>query len=304
MKRALILGGAGFIGSHVGLRLVDEGWLVRLFDIGFTMKAEKQGIELFQGNFFNSNDLDRALEGVKRVYHFVSTTVPSTSKENMEVEVETNLLGSVRLLERMRFLGVSEIVYPSSGGTIYGNVKKVPITEEDKTRPTCSYGFGKLLIENTIRYYSNNYGLQYQILRISNPYGDVKKVNRRQGVIDAFLMNVRNGQSLTIWGTGENVRDFIYIKDLVDATVALDKYGQWNEIYNIGTGKGASVRQIIEIIKEVTGIQVDCTYTENEYSGLSRNVLDISKIQEHVNWSPRYELAEGVKEVWKNLMDH
>lgn len=303
MKRALILGGAGFIGSNLGMRLIHEGWQIRLFDINFSLDrfkglADQYSLQLYRGDFFDSMDLTESLKGISRVYHFISTTVPSTSKENLEVEVETNLLGTVRLLETMRILGIKEIVYPSSGGTVYGNTESNLINEEEKTEPTCTYGLGKLLIEEIIRFYSRNYGLRYQILRISNPYGDNQKIHRRQGVIDAFLANVSSGNPLTVWGTGENVRDFIYIEDVIDAIVALDRDGRWNELYHIGTGRGASVRQIIEIIKEVTGIPLECTYTESEYAGVRRNVLNISKIKKHVGWTPKYEIAEGIREVW------
>ena len=307
MKQALVLGGSGFMGFNLGLRLSNEGWFVRLFDINFPLDRTNylrdiKTIEVCHGNFFNHKDLDEALKGVDRVFHFISTTVPSTSKENLEVEVETNLLGTVRLLELMRNQNVSEIIYPSSGGTVYGQPREELISEEEKTEPECTYGLGKKLIEEIICYYCKNMGFKYRILRISNPYGDFHKANRRQGVIDAFLANVLNEIPLTIWGTGENIRDFIFIEDVIDAIISLDKTEKWNETYNIGTGKGTSVRKIIEFIKEVTNKNVECIYTGNEYSGVSRNVLDISKINNHAGWYPKYEIREGIERTWNNLL--
>jgi UDP-glucose 4-epimerase len=300
--KVLILGANGFMGSHVTSWLAAEGYSLRLFDLAFhkPLRLTTDGeVELVEGNFMNPADVSRALEGVDIVLHFISTTVPATSINNLMVEVETNVTATAKLLDLMAEKNVRFIGLPSSGGTIYGDSSD-DHREEDNVRPSCPYGLGKVLIENLIRFYRDYRDINFQIWRITNPYGDTVRLHKMQGVIDAFLQKLEAGEPLSLWGDGSEVRDFIFIDDLVAAIGTMIESGVKDEVVNIGSGVGSSIRQVVEVIRDVVGhdFSVD---TVDSYAGIKRAVLNIEKINRLTGWQPSYTLEAGIAEAWRRL---
>ena len=177
--KILVLGANGFLGSHVSAWLAAKGYRLRLFDLRFlrAMPWRSKQVETIEGNFMNASDLTAALDGVEVVLHFISTTVPASSIDNVSFEVESNVSACARLLELMVKKGVRFIGLPSSGGTVYGDGES-DHKEDEPLKPSCPYALGKVMEETLIRFFSDNRNVNYQIWRISNPYGDATKLHR------------------------------------------------------------------------------------------------------------------------------
>ena len=302
MGSFVVLGGSGFIGTAVASRLAADGHSVRVVDTRLPAPSEQRpsGIQYQEGNLLNASDLDAAFsDGVQTVLHLVSATVPATSLDNVAVEVEANLLAAVRVLDAMVRRGIKRIGFPSSGGTVYRDGPE-PHHEGERCEPTCPYGLGKLLVEELLRYYAQQRGIEYQIWRISNPYGDRTRRHRMQGVIDAFLHRVRDGEALRVWGDGSAERDFIFIDDLASGLAACLERAPWNEVYNLGTGTASSVRDVLRTIEKVVGRP---PRVENvpSYVGPARSVLDPGKMMRATGWSPGFDLQTGVAAAWFRL---
>jgi UDP-glucose 4-epimerase len=219
------------------------------------------------------------------------------------VEVEANVLAAVRVLDAMARNGVKRIGFPSSGGTVYGDGPD-PHREDERYDPTCPYGLGKVLIEELLRYYAQQRGIEYQIWRISNPYGDRTKRHRMQGVIDAFLHRVRDGETLRVWGDGSAARDFVFIDDLASGLVACLERAPWNEVYNVGTGVATSVADVLRTIETVVGRTLKVERVPS-YVGPARSVLDPRKMMEATAWKPEFPLEAGISAAWTRLCsDH
>lgn len=304
-ERVLVIGGGGFLGRHITRRLVSSGRRVRVFDLRLPSSSpdlEATGlVEYAVGNLANDADLDAALEGVDTVLHLVSTTVPSTSLHSVLVEVEGNVAATARLLDAMVRKGVRRVGYPSSGGTIYG-ASEVAHREDDELRPTCPYGLGKRLIEDMIRFFGAERGLEYQIWRIANPYGDTSKLHTSQGVVDAFLQRIRAGRPIEIWGAGAAVRDFVFVDDAVRAIGLLLEREVWNETVNVGTGIGTSLADVIATIREAVPKSFS-VHHQDAYTGPSHSVLDVSKLRSMTGFSPEFDLRRGIGEAWRRLED-
>jgi UDP-glucose 4-epimerase len=302
MASFVVLGGSGFIGSAVAFRLVADGHAVRVVDTRLPAPTEQRtpGIQYQEGNLLNASDLDSALsDGVDVVLHLVSATVPATSLDNVAVEVEANLLAAVRVLDAMVRKSIRRIGFPSSGGTVYRDGPE-PHREDERCQPTCPYGLGKLLIEELLRYYAQQRGIEYQIWRISNPYGDRTKRHRMQGVIDAFLHRVRDGETLRVWGDGAAERDFIFIDDLASGLAACLERAPWNEVYNLGTGTATSVRDVLRTIENITG-RPPRVESVPSYVGPARSILDPGKLMGATGWSPGFDLQRGIATAWARL---
>ena len=218
--RCLVLGGKGFIGSHLVHRLKELGYTVRIFDLpensGDKNIEIKDGVEIHKGDFLNKFDLATALKGVDYVFHLISTTTPKTSNDNPLYDIQTNLVGSLNLLELVKEMHI-KLIFLSSGGTVYGNSDIYPIPEKQKARPICSYGVCKLSIEKYLYAYNHLYGLDYVVLRASNPYGEKQNPKSIQGAVSVFMHKTLENKKITIWGDGNVARDFLYIDDLIDA---------------------------------------------------------------------------------------
>ncbi len=186
-RRCLVLGGAGFLGSHIVDALVESGSAVRVFDRVPRRAAVPTAVEWVEGDFGNRGDLSAAAEGCEVAIHLVATTLPKTSNDDPIHDLETNLLPTVRFLDVARDLGVRRIVFASSGGTVYGIPAGVPIPETHPTHPICSYGIHKLAIEQYLHLYHTLHGLEYCVLRLANPFGERQRADLSQGAVAVFL---------------------------------------------------------------------------------------------------------------------
>ncbi len=304
--RTLVLGAGGFLGSQAALWLARAGCRLRLFDLSVASipaaVRDRPGVEIVHGNLLDSVVVRRALDGVDQVLHFVSATVPSTSVADVGLELSANVEPTVHLLDAMKEAGTPLLVFPSSGGTIYGNEAPAQgFSESAPVRPQGSYGLGKLLVEEILAFHARAGGPHCAVLRIANAYGPSVHGHHRQGVINAFLDNVRMGAPVRIWGDGSAVRDYVHVEDILAAISALVLAGARDEIYNVGSGEGHSVREVLDIVRRVTGHDVTVERVPGEYTGVRRSVLDVSKLRERTGWAPQIGIEEGIAHLWRSL---
>lgn len=298
-SRVLVLGGNGFIGSHLVEALVANGKRVRVLTRSGCKHTQLiHGVDYRYADFADSASVAESLADVDIVIHLISTTVPATANLDPLADIHGNLLSSVRLLQQMRDLGVSRLVFLSSGGTVYGDAKSVPIPEEHERNPLSSYGIVKVAIENYIAMFCTQHGLRSLVLRVSNPYGPRQGHLGIQGVIPTFFQRIITGDEIRIWGDGSNVRDYIYISDLISFIVqSIDK--DLTGVYNVGSGRGVSLRDVLSLIEEISGITAKVKHFPPRGFDVKRVVLDISKARQALDWAPVVSLREGCGRYWK-----
>ena len=297
--RVLVLGGNGFIGTHLVEALVAGGTYVRVLSrSGYRHVQPLHGVDYRYADFADSVSVAESLVDMDIVVHLISTTVPATANLDPLADIAGNLLPTVRLLQQMRDMGVPRLVFLSSGGTVYGNAKSVPIPEEHERNPLSSYGIVKVAIENYIAMFSSQYGLRSLVLRVSNPYGPFQGHLGIQGVIPTFFQRILADDEVRIWGDGSNVRDYLYISDLVSSLV-LSINQELEGVYNVGSGQGVSLRDVVSLIEAITGISAHVEYLPPRGFDVRKVVLDISKVRQAIDWAPVVSLREGCERYWK-----
>ena len=302
-ETCLILGGAGFIGSHLADSLLAEGYNVVIFDKINCYKGNinhlLKEIKLIEGDFNNDIDIKNALYKVDFVYHLVSTTLPQSSNLNPAYDVESNVLGSIKLFEECVNHAIKKVVFLSSGGTVYGIPKETPIKETHACNPLCSYGITKIAIEKYLNLFNYLHELDYSVIRLSNPYGERQNPNVAQGVISVFLKKVFTGDLIEIWGDGSVVRDYIYINDVSSALVKVIQKKSTEKIFNVSSATGYSLKQIINCIEMVTKKGAKINYTNlNRKFDVSINLLDNTLFKQEYEWLPETSLEAGIENTW------
>jgi UDP-glucose 4-epimerase len=305
-RHCLILGGCGFLGSVVTRHLVAQGWHVRVFDKEETdasrLHSVASRIELMRGDFMNLGDLRRALEGVPVVLHFVGTTIPQSSMNDIQFDIETNVVPTIRLLELMVQGGLKRLIFSSSGGTVYGIAeRRRPIPETHRTDPIAAYGISKLMTEKYIRLFTFNYHLPAVILRFANPYGETQQVRRSQGVVSTFVQKVLQHEPIHLWGDGSTTRDYLYEQDVATAVESVLRAPSLEGIFNVGTGRGTSLDKLLSLISDVFSKPTKVIREPSRSFDVPYNVLDISRITAATGWKPRYTLLQGLQKMKNSL---
>jgi len=299
--KVLVLGGNGFIGSHVVDQLLAEGHHVRVFDrAAERFRQPLPKVEYLTGNFSDTFQVAEALQGIDAVCHLISTTVPGTSNLDPVADVESNLIDTLHLLEQMRKKRINRILYLSSGGTVYGNPECSPVNENHSLNPISSYGVVKVAIENYLHMYQHLYGLQPVILRPSNPYGPRQGGAGLQGLIGTLLTRILHAEEIEVWGDGSIVRDYIHVSDLSRLCVTAlesDVCG----VFNAGSGQGHSINEVIALIGSITERELHPSYRDGRNFDVKEIVLDISSVADQFGWHPEIALAEGIGDQMKWL---
>lgn len=297
--RCLVLGGGGFLGSHLCDRLVDEGYQVRIFEKENVSKENiyhlLDRVEWMEGDFSNPKHLQDTLDGIEVVFHLVSTTLPKSSNENPVYDISTNLVPTIHLLESSRKFGVKKIIFFSSGGTVYGIPRATPIKEEHPANPICSYGIHKLAIEKYLQLYYHLYGLDYTVLRISNPYGERQRPTGSQGAVAVFINKALKMEPIEIWGDGSVVRDYLHVSDVSRAAIDTISYRGQYKIFNIGSGIGISLIDVVKAIKETYGHAIDVCFKPVRSLDVPVNILDISLALRELSWAPKVGFSRGIQ---------
>lgn len=300
----LVLGGAGFVGRHLCAALVAAGHQVCGFDRypADGNWPEVGGVNWQVGDFSQKTDIIAALEDVEVVFHLISTSIPKTSNEDPCSDLQNNVGATLGLLDAVVSLPRRpKIVFISSGGTVYGIPRTIPIPENHPTDPLCAYGIGKLAIEKYLALYHRLHGLEYRILRLANPYGEHQLIHAAQGVIPVFLNKALHNEPLEIWGDGSVIRDYLYIGDVIDAIMTATSYDGPDRVFNIGSGSGHSLNDLIELIRELLGRDIPCRYLPARACDVPVNILDISRARTELGWRAGTPLLAGMARVLECL---
>ena len=293
----VVLGGLGFIGSHICRELVARSFAVRIFDKLYGSHALvediKPYIEIVEGDISRPSDVLRATRDASTIIHLIHTTVPGSSMDDPSYDITSNVVASVKWLSHLAETRIRRILYFSSGGTVYGMPYSNPIDENHPTNPISSYGITKLAIEKYLAMYASLYGVEHCILRPSNVYGPGQQLDIGQGVIGVMARRALRGEPIEIWGTGETVRDYLYVDDMVAATMALLGYDGPHRIFNVSSGKCYSVLDIIMILSNKLGFLTKI-YKPDRGFDVPINVLDSSRICSETGWCARISLEEGI----------
>lgn len=277
----LLLGGTGFIGSALAARLVREKRSVEVLGHGDVARLEE------------------TLPGCGTVVHLACATTPGSSAGRPELE-QGNIALTERLLALLERQPHTHLIFFSSGGTLYGNPARIPVTEDAPAAPLSHHGASKASQEAACQA-ARDQGRAITILRPSNAYGPGQGLKSGFGLVRTMLEHARAGTPLEIWGDGENVRDYIYIDDVVEACVRLIELPQDSGTYNVGTGIGFSVNEVRLLVEAASGRQLKAIYRPARGIDVRGVVLDISRLRAQHDWQPEIGLAEGLARTWKWL---
>ena len=307
MKNILLIGGAGFIGSNIIVELSKrECYTIYVLEPEFASieRIERLPVKIIRGTISDISLLESLLikEKIDVLIHLVSTIIPGSDYDDFKREFTNVIFPSIRLMEICSKRGV-KFVYFSSGGTIYGDRKGdvVPFRETDSVAPISYYGWSKQMMENSILYMNRTQKLRYLILRPSNPYGHGQNLYGKQGFIAVSLGKIIAGDSITVWGDGSSVRDYIYIDDLSNAVISiLETDDIINQTINIGSGIGFSLNQIIDIIRVIVAEEVVVDYVPARKADVSSVVLDINTLKSLIPFNP-VGIEKGIRSFYNNI---
>lgn len=297
MKIALI-GGAGFIGTNLAISLSkDNDVTVIDRDPSFftTLKTLNLPIHYLSAPFSIGADFDSQVKGQDIIYHLASTVIPGNSNKDIAAELEANVIVTAKLLDACVRQNVMKIVFISSGGAIYGKKGTCPIQEDMVTYPITSYGVQKLAIEKLLYLYRYQKGLDYRIIRLANPYGPYQRPNGKLGVVTTFVYKALTDGELEVYGDGSVVRDFIYIDDAVRGIRNIVDGENEIRVYNLGSGKGTSVNDVIAAIKQTVREDLQVHYISSRSTDVPVNFLDISRYESTYGKLNPIDLEVGIR---------
>ncbi|HWL00866.1 MAG TPA: NAD-dependent epimerase/dehydratase family protein [Microbacteriaceae bacterium] len=304
MSSVLVIGGNGFIGSHVVDALAARGHRVTVLDrfSGGLVRYTASGVERCVGDVLNRADLAAAVAGHEQIIHLVSTTTPATVEDEPALDLRTNLPASIELFQLAVDAGVKRVVFASTGGAIYGDQDVAVMSEELAPRPISPYAIGKLAIEGYLRYFRRRSGLESVALRISNPYGPRQGAGRRQGVIPIFLHDVLAQRPLTVLGDGSMVRDFVAVEDVAAMIVRVVEGEPKRDLYNIGSGRGVTISELVDVIARVTGSEPSIERRPVPPTFVERVVLDTTRFRDEFGAPELVDLEDGIAATWADLV--
>jgi len=295
--KVLVTGGAGFIGSHLVDRLVQEGNQVVVIDnlsTGKRKQVNKKAV-LYKMDI-RSKRIERVFRKERPlvIVHLAAQMNVRHSTENPGFDADVNILGTLNLLEHAVENGVRKVSFASSGGAVYGEQEVFPAAESHRTEPLSPYGISKLAGEKYLAYYSNTMGLRSAILRFANVYGPRQDSEGEAGVVAIFSKQMLEGGQPIINGTGKQTRDFVYVDDVVEAllvTLGEDVQG----IFNVGTGRETTVNECYSIIKQLTKSSCKDLFGAAKKGEQFRSVLDVTTLRERFGWDPQVSLPDGLR---------
>lgn len=297
--RILITGGAGFIGSHIVDGCLADGHDVAVLDnftTGFRENVHPRAT-VFEADIRDTPGVRQALAEFRPdvISHHAAQMDVRKSLEDPLFDAETNILGSLRLiLEALRH-GVKRIIYASTGGAVYGDPETLPVAETHAVKPECAYGISKHTVEHYLELYRKLGLLNFTVLRYANVYGPRQNPHGEAGVNAIFIGRMLGGSAPTIFGTGEQLRDYVYIADVVNANrLALTRGDGW--ILNIGTGVGTSVVGIYETLASILHFSGDPIFAPERTGEIDRVYLDATLAREVLGWRPEVTLRDGLQQ--------
>lgn len=301
--KVLVTGGAGFIGSHVVNKLVEQGCQVTVVDNLSTgsLNNLNQAAAFVQMDIRNP-EISYLFEKERFDYliHLAAQTMVPKSLENPVYDSDVNIAGTLQILEAARKTGVKRVVF-SSTAAVYGNTAAVPVREENALQPASFYGLSKWAVERYLALYQELYGLEYVVLRYANVYGERQGDFGEGGVISIFARNICGGRPVTIFGDGGQTRDFVYAGDVAAANWLALRTTAKNSIYNIGTQTESSVNLLVEELERISGKTIEKQYKSVREGDIYRSSLCNQKAVENLHWSPQTLLRDGLARTYASL---
>lgn len=306
----LLFGAAGFIGSNLAL------YLAKTTDNKITLLDRKRelfsipeivnnkSITIYESIFDENTEFDQVLQGQDIVYHLVSTTVPGTSNLQIPQELSANVVATAKMLEACVRCGVKKVIFLSSGGTVYGREMQCPLHENTPTYPINSYGVQKITIEKLLYLYNYLYGLDYRVVRLANPYGPYQNPNGILGAATTFTYKALKKEEIIVYGDGSVVRDYIYIDDVIRAMANIVEKDSKYKIFNLGSGYGTSIQQLINVIGSTLGVDLKIKYLSERKVDVPVNYLDISRYENTFGKLNPISLEEGIRKTASFLSDN
>lgn len=301
--KIVVTGGLGFIGSHLVKKLNEAGHTVSVVSIKNNIPAILQdvnGIHYHFGNYSDRFFMKDILKNSDLVIHAACTTVPENSTKNPVYDIETNVVPTIQLLEYCVEEKVKKIIFLSSGGVVYGKNSSALLKETDALYPISSYGISKVTIEKYIRLFEHLHGLRHCIFRISNAYGPGQSQAKNQGVIGAWLKQIKSDSPVEIWGNGKIIRDYIYVDDIANAILTAIEQN-CNGTFNLGTGLGVSLNELLLIINSTLKLNIQPVYRKSRGFDVDKNVLDASRFISATGWKPETSLENGIRITYSSL---
>lgn len=303
--RVLVTGGAGFIASHIVDELIDLNHDVCIIDN--LSSGSRKNINT-EARFYKCDikEVDKLklifeVERPEVVIHHAAQIDVQTSFEKPAFDAESNIVGTINILECCREFGIRKIIYPSSAA-VYGDPKYLPLDEDHISNPISFYGISKHTPEHYIKTYALIYGLKYTIFRYSNVYGIRQDPKGEGGVISIFVDKLLNNETAFIFGDGKQTRDFIYVKDIVQANILALCKGD-NELLNISTGRPITVNELLKVMKGAAKSKVDVIYKEARKGDILHSYLDNKRAKEELGWEAEYTIADGIMETVQYYME-
>lgn len=297
-RGCLVLGGGGFIGSAVCARLLQHGFRVRILErpgVSFQRAFEPhEAIEWRSGDLSCEQDLLEALEGMEVVLHLASGTTPGHSHQDPIQAVQRSLVPTLRMLETLRSRRVSRIIFISSGGTVYGKPRYLPMDEAHPTEPLVPYGITMLAVEKYLLMHQQLHGLRVVILRVGNAYGEGQWGDQGQGVVGAFLHRALTGRSVEVWGDGRTRKDFIHVADVAEAFARAITYSGPESVFNIGSGVSTSLTELLGLIEGELGMAIPKLYRPRRPFDVPDGSLACGLAQLELGWAPAIGLRAGI----------
>jgi len=303
-EKVLILGGGGFIGSHLAAHLL-EGYSLKIFDkkncSTRNLDAIKDKIDIIEGDFNNINDLKPLVRDADYIIHLVWSTLPVNV--NCVYDVESNVISFLKFLNLIKDRPPQKILFVSSGGTVYGDTEAVPLNETMATNPICSYGITKLMVEKYLHLFQILYKLNFAVARLSNVFGERQDLKNRQGLIITLIHRMMNKLPIEIWGDGQNVRDYIHVQDVVEGLRKLLCYEGFHRIFNLSSGRGYSILEMVDRVASSLNLKAEIEFIGERPFDVRQNILDNSLAKNELDWQPRIQLDEGIRRVadWLSL---
>ncbi|HZJ41399.1 MAG TPA: NAD-dependent epimerase/dehydratase family protein [Patescibacteria group bacterium] len=297
MKKILVTGGAGFIGSNLVDRLIADGNEVVIID---DLSSGKKSYINKEAKFYKLSITSKRLKKIFShekfdfVYHLAAQIDVRKSVSNPVYDNEINVLGGLNILENCREFGVKKIIFTSTGGAIYGESDEIPTTEHAPTYPLSPYGINKLAFEKYLNYYYQVFGVNYTILRFANVYGPRQFKGGEAGVIAIFIDNAVSGKESIQYGDGKQTRDFVFVEDVVSALVKARDIDCRGEI-NISLGQEISLLSVILQIEKALGHKIDIKEEAPKAGEQRRSCLSRNRARDVLDWSPKFNLEEGIK---------
>lgn len=303
--RCAVLGAGGFIGTNLCRSLVGRVDSLRAFGRRQSFPGALHGVDWVPGDFADPSCMATAVAGCDVVFHLVNATTPASANVDKVADLNANVASTLHLLEACRETGVRRVIFVSSGGTIYGIPERVPTPETSPTNPITAYGIGKLAIEKYLGLYEYLHGLEYRVLRVANPFGPFQMALKNQGVIAAFIRRSLAGKSIEIWGDGSVTRDYVYIDDVVEALMLAAAHDGPGRIFNIGSGEGRSINDVVASISKLLEVKIPVNYRPSRPVDVPVSILDTTSAARDLDWRPRTVFEEGMSTTisWMKSID-